>query len=304
MSSAVVSTSAALGRPFLFDDDPEAEVRSLPAAKKPVASEEPALAKILQSTINNQQSTISLTPASKLEIRPAPEMASIGIPDLDTLTGGLPRGCLTEICGPASSGRTTVLLAALAAATRRGEYCALLDASDSLDPHSVAAAGVDLDRLLWVRCGEDSPLKENSPPRHRGTEKKNQKERIQLRGENQCRAPPRTSPALDRPAARKRRLRPHHSRPRRPAAAVRPPHPADHMVPLPPRRRTQAHHPARDRAAPNRRKLLVAAAAIGHTKIFRRTNPVCANQLQPRSGGMGKPGTACLGRPPERERVP
>ncbi len=185
MSSAVVSTSAALGRPFLFDDDPEAEVRSLPAAKKPVASEEPALAKILQSTINNQQSTISLTPASKLEIRPAPEMASIGIPDLDTLTGGLPRGCLTEICGPASSGRTTVLLAALAAATRRGEYCALLDASDSLDPHSVEAAGVDLDRLLWVRCGEDSPLKENSPPRHRGTEKKNQKERIQLRGENQ-----------------------------------------------------------------------------------------------------------------------
>src|SRR4029077_7024801 len=86
-------------------------------------------------------------------------MVTSGIPALDALTGGLPRGCLTEICGPASSGRTTVLLAALAAAPRRGEFCVLVDASDALDPHSVAAAGVEVDRLLWVRCGEDSPQK-------------------------------------------------------------------------------------------------------------------------------------------------
>ena len=82
-------------------------------------------------------------------------MVTSGIPALDALTGGLPRGCLTEICGPASSGRTTVLLAALAAATRRGEYCAVIDASDALDPESLAAAGVDLERMLWVRCGDD-----------------------------------------------------------------------------------------------------------------------------------------------------
>jgi hypothetical protein len=160
MSSAVVSTSAALGRPFLFDDDPEAkvrpeQVRPVSGAKKPAHTQESAIASI-QSTIKNQQSTISLTPASQLEYRPAPEMASSGISALDALTGGLPRGCLTEICGPASSGRTTVLLAALAAATRRGEYCALIDASDALDPHSVEAAGVNLDSLLWVRCGEDN----------------------------------------------------------------------------------------------------------------------------------------------------
>ena len=78
-------------------------------------------------------------------------------PSLDTLTGGLPRGCLTEICGPASSGRTTLLLAALAAATRRGEFCVVVDASDALDPQSAAAAGVELERLLWVRCGDDPP---------------------------------------------------------------------------------------------------------------------------------------------------
>jgi len=96
---------------------------------------------------------VAVTPASRLEVRPAPEMVSIGIRDLDSLTGGLPRGCLTEICGPDSSGRTSVLLAALAAATRREEACALVDASDALDPTSAAAVGVGFGRLLWVRCG-------------------------------------------------------------------------------------------------------------------------------------------------------
>jgi recA bacterial DNA recombination protein len=94
-----------------------------------------------------------LTPASRLEVRPAPETASSGIPQIDALTGGLPRGCLTEVCGPESSGRTTVMLAAIAAVTRREEICALIDASDAFDPHSATAAGVNLERLLWVRCG-------------------------------------------------------------------------------------------------------------------------------------------------------
>jgi hypothetical protein len=48
------------------------------------------------------------------------------------------------------------MLSALAAATQRGECCAVVDASDALDPQSVAAAGMELDRLLWVRCGENS----------------------------------------------------------------------------------------------------------------------------------------------------
>ena len=94
-----------------------------------------------------------VTPASRLEVRPSPEMVSSGIREIDALTGGLPRGCLSEICGSASSGRTSVLLAALAAATRREEVCALVDTTDALDAVSAAAAGVDLERLLWVRCG-------------------------------------------------------------------------------------------------------------------------------------------------------
>ena len=84
----------------------------------------------------------------------APLTVSTGVAALDALTGGLPRGALSEITGPASSGRTGVMLAALAGATRRDEACALVDASDNFDPASAVAAGVDLDRLLWVRCGE------------------------------------------------------------------------------------------------------------------------------------------------------
>jgi hypothetical protein len=80
-------------------------------------------------------------------------MISSGIREIDALTGGLPRGCLSEICGSASSGRTSVLLATLAAATRREEVCAVVDTSDALDATSAAVAGVDLERLLWVRCG-------------------------------------------------------------------------------------------------------------------------------------------------------
>jgi hypothetical protein len=97
-----------------------------------------------------------VTPASQLEVRPAPETASSGISPLDALTGGLPRGCLTEICGPDSSGRTSVLLSALAAATRREEVCTLIDASDSFHPQSAAAAGIHLERLLWIRCGTNA----------------------------------------------------------------------------------------------------------------------------------------------------
>ncbi|MGA9886722.1 MAG: hypothetical protein WBQ31_04435, partial [Candidatus Acidiferrales bacterium] len=52
---------------------------------------------------------------------------STGIPEIDSLTGGLPRGALTEIFGPACSGRTSLLLSALSARTAQEEACALID---------------------------------------------------------------------------------------------------------------------------------------------------------------------------------
>jgi hypothetical protein len=85
--------------------------------------------------------------------RPLPEMLPTGIAAVDALTGGVPVGCLSEICGPPSSGRTSVLLSLLAECMRRDEICALVDAGDAFDPQSAANVGVDLARLLWVRCG-------------------------------------------------------------------------------------------------------------------------------------------------------
>ncbi len=102
-----------------------------------------------------------------LRERAVPLMVSTGLAALDALTGGLPRGALSEITGPASSGRTSVMLASLAQATARNEMCALVDASDSFDPASAATAGINLERLLWVRCSEhsNSSSQKNSPPR-------------------------------------------------------------------------------------------------------------------------------------------
>jgi recombination protein RecA len=80
------------------------------------------------------------------------EVVSTGIPSLDAVVGGLPRGAMTEICGPPCSGRTSVLLSALAARTAEGETCALIDARDSFDPAAASAAGVALEQVLWVRC--------------------------------------------------------------------------------------------------------------------------------------------------------
>jgi len=117
--------------------------------------------------LSTQPKLAGVVPASRLEVRPAPEMVSSGIGEIDGLTGGLPRGCVSEIYGPASSGRTSVLLAALSAATRREEVCALVDASDAFDPESAATAGVDFQKLLWVRCGQDSGRSEKTATKKR-----------------------------------------------------------------------------------------------------------------------------------------
>ena len=87
------------------------------------------------------------------EARP-PERISTGIPAIDTLTsGGIPRGALTEIYGPSSSGRTSLLFSTLARITANQEFCALIDAADAFDPASATQAGVHLSRVLWIRCG-------------------------------------------------------------------------------------------------------------------------------------------------------
>ncbi len=97
-----------------------------------------------------------LAPLLAWRQRPPALVVPSGVPELDAVAGGLLLGAITEIHGPASSGRATLLASILAAAAQRGEICALADASDSFDPASAAAAGLDLSRLLWVRCGGNS----------------------------------------------------------------------------------------------------------------------------------------------------
>jgi hypothetical protein len=112
----------------------------------------------LESLLRDRKLDTTLTTAAPLEWTGADECAPTGLSPLDAqLRGGVPRGQVSEIVGPLSSGRTSVLRALMAEATRRGELVALIDTLDRFDPASVAAAGVDLARVLWVR-GQDVPL--------------------------------------------------------------------------------------------------------------------------------------------------
>jgi recombination protein RecA len=81
------------------------------------------------------------------------EVLPTGVREIDELLFGLPRGAITELHGPASSGRTSVMLSALANATAQEEICAIVDCDDTFDLASAAHAGVDFRRTLWVRCG-------------------------------------------------------------------------------------------------------------------------------------------------------
>ena len=90
--------------------------------------------------------------AFKIQQKPVVETLSTGVDEIDALTGGLPRGALSELFGPASSGRTSLMFSMLAHATTHEETCALVDTSDAFAPTAASAAGIDFDRLLWVRC--------------------------------------------------------------------------------------------------------------------------------------------------------
>jgi hypothetical protein len=98
----------------------------------------------------SQRIPSALTPAPAID-RPVESTGNAALDDL--LEGGLPVGAISEIAGPECSGRTSVALGFLARLTQAGKVCAWIDVSDTLHPESAAAAGINLDRLLWVRCG-------------------------------------------------------------------------------------------------------------------------------------------------------
>lgn len=110
----------------------------------------------LESLLRTRKLDVTLTSARPLAgaaARPEDAVAT-GIGPLDRrLGGGVPRGHVSSIAGPASSGRASLLCGLLASTTAGGELAALIDTRDTLDPESAAAAGVVLSQLLWVRGG-------------------------------------------------------------------------------------------------------------------------------------------------------
>lgn len=84
---------------------------------------------------------------------------SSGIVTLDSiLGGGIARGRVSEIVGRPGLGRTSLTVSFAAVATRQGEVAAWIDSANAFDPASLAAAGADLSRILWVGA--------NSAPTH------------------------------------------------------------------------------------------------------------------------------------------
>ena len=124
----------------------------------PILSETQTLRAQIKAQIRSQiRSQIEEKLPSAFTVYRRQERGSIptGIAQIDEAVQGVPLHALTEICGSnlASSGKTSVLTSLLARASR-DHFCALVDAGDSFDPASGHAAGIDLPRLLWVRCGK------------------------------------------------------------------------------------------------------------------------------------------------------
>lgn len=149
MSAAILPT--ALGR-TAFDNLPDPEHR--------VEIEHVSPASAITSVAERKRALEGLLRARRLQADQPPlrgedrrhKPLATGIAELDPLLGGgFPRGELSQIHGPVSSGRTGVLLALLARTTSSGALVALVDPLDRLDPASAKAAGVDLERLLWLR---------------------------------------------------------------------------------------------------------------------------------------------------------
>jgi len=122
------------------------------------ASRALTIERLLAEAAASQKESVRLAgPGARLRraselTRPEANVLPTAVAALDRLLpGGLPKGRLIELSGRRSSGRFSLGLAALAAATSSGEAAALVDLGDHLDPEAAERAGVDLRRLLWAR---------------------------------------------------------------------------------------------------------------------------------------------------------
>lgn len=110
----------------------------------------PALKAALEDLLRSRRLQEDGPPLRGEDRRLSPLPTGVGVVDA-LLGGGLPRGQVSEVHGPRSSGRTGLVLSLVAACTARGSLAAWVDPADRLAPASAAAAGIDLGRLFWMR---------------------------------------------------------------------------------------------------------------------------------------------------------
>jgi recombination protein RecA len=103
----------------------------------------------------NLNAALTTTLGFRSDLKPR-ETLPTGLPSLDAIIEGFPRGAISEIIGPASSGRTTLIHSLLAASNTHSEICAYVDTDDSFDPVTAGAAGVALSQLVWIRCSHNA----------------------------------------------------------------------------------------------------------------------------------------------------
>ena len=121
-------------------------------AKKPALSPEDARAEALNTALSTIErkygkgAVMKLSDDAHVNISVIPT-GSIGL-DLALGVGGIPRGRITEIFGPESSGKTTLTLHIIAECQKMGGTCAFVDAEHALDVTYARRLGVNTDELL------------------------------------------------------------------------------------------------------------------------------------------------------------
>ena len=121
-------------------------------AKKPTLTPEEARQEALKTALETierkfgQGAVMKLSDDVHVKV-PVIPTGSIGV-DLALGIGGIPKGRVTEIYGPESSGKTTLTLHVIAECQKLGGTAAFIDAEHALDPYYARALGVDIDSML------------------------------------------------------------------------------------------------------------------------------------------------------------
>lgn len=121
-------------------------------AKKPTLSQEDARLEALKTALTTiekkygQGAVMKLSDNAHVQV-PVIPTGSIGL-DLALGIGGVPKGRVTEIYGPESSGKTTLTLHVIAECQKQGGTAAFIDAEHALDTTYAARLGVKVDELL------------------------------------------------------------------------------------------------------------------------------------------------------------